>query len=153
MEEIILDNPRENGLPRRRNLLPLWIKIFIWLCLVVGVVTPLAYLIGIISGQGRYALYGLESNDPYSMVALSISALFAFKGVVAYGLWFEKDWAVKYAQIDAIIGIIICFLSMVILPFVTDFVQFGIRFEFILLIPYYLKMIRIQKEWTARGIF
>ncbi|WP_306642529.1 hypothetical protein [Sanyastnella coralliicola] len=153
MEEMILDNPRENGMERRRKLLPVWIKIFIWFFLISGILTPFVHVFGIIFEKHSSSIYGLLSSSSLSITSFIVSAIYLFKGLVAYGLWFEKDWGVKYAQIDAIVGIIICFLAMVLLPFVTDVVKFSFRFEILFLIPYYLKMIRIQQEWTARGIF
>ena len=42
------------------------------------------------------------------------------KAITSYGLWMEKDWAVKFGIIDAVLGIIVCIVVMAVLPFVAD---------------------------------
>ena len=80
---------------RRRDLLPLWIKIFIWIFLIFGTILPVILILGIIGINFNLSLYGLETTQPLSLIGLLITILFALKGIVAFGLWMEKEWAIK----------------------------------------------------------
>ncbi|GEN74764.1 hypothetical protein [Chryseobacterium hagamense] len=73
--------------------------------------------------------------------------LIIFKGIVAYGLWFEHKWAVQAAIIDAIIGIGVCIIMMVVIPFTIPNVSFTIRLELIPLYFYLVKMQKIKSTW------
>lgn len=130
---------------RRRSLLPGWIKIFTWLFFFTGIIGVIILVFGSFIKNNELSLYGLETTQPYSLTGLLISFLFIFKGIVSYGLWFEENWAIKVAKIDAILGFIICGIVMVVLPFFTK--HFTIRFEIALLIPYLLKLQKIEKNW------
>lgn len=137
----------ENALFRRRDLLPIWIKVFIWIFLIFGALAPFTFACGAFGTNFHTSLYGLESNQAISITGIFITILFIFKGIVALGLWTEKVCAVNLAITDALIGIIICSVMMY-LSFVnlTNGLVFG--FELILLIPYLVKMIKIRTEWT-----
>ncbi|WP_228414054.1 hypothetical protein [Chryseobacterium sp. CH21] len=93
------------------------------------------------------SLYGMDANHPYSITGLLICALFLCKGIVAYGLWFEQDWAPQAAIIDAIIGIAICLVMMAIIPFINPTISFTLRLELIPLYFYLKKMQSIKKTW------
>lgn len=141
----------DNNVPktRRRKLLPWWIKVFIWLFLIFGAIAPIAFVIGLFGANFQLSLYGFETNEPNSLVGFALFILFGLKGIAAYGLWTEKDWAIKIAQIDAIIGIFICLLKMVFIPllFLENGFQFNFRLELILLIPYLIKLQNIKEIW------
>lgn len=83
------------------------------------------------------------------MTGLLICFLFLFKGIVAYGLWFEEKWAVQAAIVDAVIGIAICFIMMAIIPFTVPSISFTIRLELIPLYFYLVKMQKIKKTWES----
>ncbi|AZA83905.1 hypothetical protein C1637_13255 [Chryseobacterium lactis] len=136
-----------NNFARRRSLLPLWIKIFTWIFFLGGIVGVLILGFGFFLDNTDLSLYGLQTTQPYSVTGFIITYLFIFKGIVAYGLWFEQKWAPKAAIADAVLGIIICGVVMFILPFVTDSTHFTIRFELVALIPYLTRMQKIQKTW------
>lgn len=97
------------------------------------------------------SLYGLDTSQVYSLTGLGVVALFLIKGLTAYGLWWEKDWAVTLAIGDALIGIVICVLMMLNNPLVEvedGFFNFtGLRLELLALLPYLIKMLRIRKAW------
>lgn len=130
---------------RRRSLLPVWIKIFTWFFLIGGAIAVLILIFGSFLTNISLSLYGLETTEPYSLTGIFISSLFVFKGIVSYGLWFEEDWAIKVAKIDAILGFIICGIVMIVLPFFTK--HFMLRFELAVLIPYFLKLKKIEQNW------
>ena len=95
------------------------------------------------------SLYGFETNDPLTSIGLLIISLGIFKGFTAYNLWFEKDIAIKLGKIDAIIGIVICSFLMLALPFIDDAFDFDFRLELVLLIPYLIKLNKIQEKWDS----
>lgn len=148
----LLDDQLSPRPERRRKLLPLWIKIFLWIFIVFGVFVPVVLIMGIFGLETTLSLYGLETQQPFSVSGLLLTAIFTIKGAVSYGLWTEKDWAVKLAIADAIIGIITCSVIMIGLPILIENSSFGfnIRFELIALIPYLLKMMKIKDEWERR---
>ena len=156
MNDNILDEEQfEHTNLRRRDLLPIWIKIFTWIFLLFGAIAPIALIFGIIGMRFNLALYGLETIQPLSLAGILIIILFAIKGVVSFGLWTEKEWAVKLAIIDAIIGIIVCVFVMVIIPFISqnNGMNISLRLELIPLIPYLIKMRKIKTEWSERVKF
>lgn len=140
-------NKKEKQITRRRDLLPLWIKIFTWIFLIFGVVGIIIPIIGLFLDSIDLSLYGLATTQVFTPIGILIVVLFLFKGIVAFGLWFEKDWGPQLATYDAILGIIICGYMMLVNPFVSNNRNFSIRLELIPLIPYFLKMKKIQTPW------
>lgn len=149
MTENILDEPQiQQPSKRRKDLLPGWIKVFSWLFLIAGLLVPAIFIIGLTNGYAELSLYGFETSRPFSIIGFSIITLFLLKGIVAYGLLWEQDWAVNLAKIDAIIGIIICLAVMIIFPLLFDSNQISFRLEIALLIPYFYKMTNISAQWS-----
>lgn len=93
------------------------------------------------------SLYGFSTDTAYSGTGLFIIAIMLLKGFAAYSLWFEKPNAIMIAKIDALVGIAICVTSLFILPFSTGKDHFSFRLEILLLIPYYMKVNKIEYEW------
>lgn len=58
LTESILENTK-----RRKQLLPLWIKIFTWIFLIFGTIIPFALVLGILGFSFDVALYGLEAKQ------------------------------------------------------------------------------------------
>lgn len=145
----IIDGELSNSSERRRKLLPTWIKIFLWIFMVFGMIAPIGLIFGVLGIDFSLALYGLESTKALSITGLLIILLFSIKGAVSFGLWTEKDWAIKLALVDAIIGIIACSVVMIILPFLIENngFHFSLRLELIALIPYLIKMNKIKGDW------
>ncbi|REC43620.1 hypothetical protein [Chryseobacterium sp. 5_R23647] len=115
---------------RRRNLLPIWIKVFIWLFFAFGFIGILILAFGFFMGKFNLSLYGLETDKAYSLMGFFLTALFILKGIVSYGLWFEQDWGIKIAKIDAIIGLVVCGISMFVLPFFTKNFYYDLKLLF-----------------------
>ncbi|MBT2619197.1 MULTISPECIES: hypothetical protein [Chryseobacterium] len=132
---------------RRRDLLPVWIKIFIWLFLIGGSVASLILISGFFLTNVSLSIYGIDSTHPYTIAGFIVCILLIFKGIVAFGLWFELEWAPKAAVIDAITGIAVCIIMMVIIPFVNPNISFTLRLELIPLYFYLIKMQKIGKPW------
>ena len=132
---------------RRKNLLPWWIKVFAWIFLIAGAIAPLALMFGIVGGNFEISLYGIETNEPISIIGIALILIYIFKGVTAFGLLKEKDWAISLGIVDAITGIALCCLSM-FYSFNSDSeINFTFRLELILLVPYLIKMIRVKSDW------
>ena len=130
----------------RKKLIPLWIKIFSWIFFVLGFITPVGIIFGILGYPFPLALYGFQTNDALSIIGLLILFLFALKAVVAFGILFQKTWAVKLAIFDAILGIALCVFCMVYLIYYHNF---SFRLEVVVLIPYLLKMQKIKPIWES----
>jgi len=129
----------------RRKLLPWWIKTFCWIFMILAV-CGLASLIGnAFTDNVELSLYGFSSNTAYSVIGIFIIAIMTLKGFAAFSLWFEKDNAISIAKIDVIVGVVICVASMFIGP--REDGHFPLRLEILLLIPYYIKINKIEYEW------
>lgn len=155
MEESSLESARDL-LKRRRDLLPKWIKFFIWVFFVFGAFIPLILLLPLFGiSIGEISIYGLASTTPYSVTGLIVVALFALKAGVSYGLWTEQKWGVDLARLDGTIGIIVCVITTLVLPFIDaeNGINVSFRLEILLLIPYIWKMRGINLEWVEREKF
>ncbi|MGX7666139.1 hypothetical protein [Flavobacterium pedocola] len=135
--------------PRRRSLLPLWIKIFTWIFMIMGAAVPFALVYGAIDGTFDLALYGLETNQPFSLMGMFVLSLISLKAVTAISLWFEKDFAIDLAKIDSYIGLVISLLMMLVYPFFDEHEGFSleIRFEIIFLYFFFRKITQIEPNW------
>ena len=140
---------------RRRVLLPKWIKVFIWIFMVFGVLSAVVVLLGLFVENIQMSFLGLKTDYAFSIVGVIISALYLFKGLVAFGLWTEKDWAVNMAIVDAYISIAVCMSTMLILPmFFKDYGwDYTLRLELVAIIPYLLKMKTLHRDWAQRSQF
>jgi hypothetical protein len=149
----VVDSPSSDAVERRRDLLPTWIKIFLWIFMVLGAIIPVALVFGLLGYEFELSLYGMESMNPLSRLGMFIIMLFAIKGAVSFGLWTEKDWAVKLATFDAIIGIVISATVMLVLPFYLPNggdVDINIQLDLFVLIPYLITMRKIAPDWKKR---
>ncbi|HET7117069.1 MAG TPA: hypothetical protein VFI29_11290 [Hanamia sp.] len=132
----------------RRQLLPWWMKFFCWLFMIFGVAAAGCLLLGLFGIPENLALYGLESNQALSATGITIILVAIFKGIAAFSLWFEKDYAIILGTIDAIVGIIMCVIFMTVLPLAIQNFHATIRLELVLLIPYLIKLRNIQAKWN-----
>lgn len=132
---------------RRRKLLPWWIKVFCWIFMLFGVLSVVCLVLGFTNIKPDLAFYGFETNEPFSLLGLLVISIGILKGIAAFSLWFEKDNAIKIGKIDAIVGIVLCVISMLILPFLQESSNITLRLELALLIPFLIKLNRIQKNW------
>lgn len=132
---------------RRRDLIPLWIKIFCWFFMFFGVMAIVCLILGIIGIKPNLAFYGFETNEVFSLNGIIVIFVGILKGITAFSLWFEKNYAIQLAKIDAYIGISLSVISMLVVPFFSDGFNINIRLELALLIPFLIKMNKIQTEW------
>ncbi|MCF7569450.1 hypothetical protein L3X37_13935 [Sabulilitoribacter arenilitoris] len=134
---------------RRRKLLPWWIKIFCWIFMFFGIMAFICLILGFTNIKPSLSFYGFESNEPFSLIGLLVISIGILKGITAFALWFEKDFAIKIGKIDAIVGIVLSIISMLVLPFLKEGFSITIRLELALLIPFLIKLNKIQKEWEV----
>lgn len=139
----------ENIKKRRRNMLPWWIKIFCWVFMLFGILSFVCLILGFTNIKPSLAFYGFETTEPFSLIGLTVIAVGILKGITAFALWFEKDFAIKIGKTDAIIGIILCGISMFVLPFIQNGYNITIRLELALLIPFLIKLNKIQRQWET----
>lgn len=134
---------------RRRKLLPWWIKVFCWIFMLFGLLSFVCLILGFTNIKPHLAFYGFETNESFSLKGLIVISVGLLKGFTAFSLWFEKGIAIKLGKIDAIIGIVLCTISMLILPFFQEGFSATIRLEIAVLIPFLIKLNKIQKEWEG----
>lgn len=151
-ENQVLDSgfvtPQSNK--RRRSLLPWWIKTFTWIFMIFGTVAPIGLLLGLLGFQFQISFYGIETNNPLSMIGIILIGTFLLKGITAFGLWTEKDWAIVLGQIDAIFGICFCIFVMFISPMISNLgFKLTFRLELLLLIPFLIKLGKIKNDWRS----
>ena len=149
-EQIDLLEPLEAMRIVRRQLLPWWIKIFCWVFMVFGVLALGCLGLGLFGYTADLALYGVETDEPLAWTGLLIIVILGFKAVTAFALWFEKDYAIVLGKMDALIGIGLCLAHMIVLPFFIENFHVTIRLELVLLIPYLIKLNKIQDDWTQK---
>ena len=136
----------------RRNMLSLWIKMFVWVFMLLGsafIFCLIFDLFGIPAGVG---LYGIQTCRPLSILGLAIVCTGVLKATAAFGLWNGKRWAIKLAINDAVLGLIICFFTMLWALSKPDSGITAFRLEVFFLVPYLLKMISIKDNWERVNV-
>jgi hypothetical protein len=135
---------------RRRDLLPWWIKLFCWFFMLFGVAAIFCLVLGLLGYSASMSFYGFETQEPTSPIGLLIIATTLSNGYSAFLLWFEKDYAIGVAKANAIGGIALCVISMIVMPFFQDGFKITFRLELVLLIIYYRKLSQIESSWQAK---
>jgi hypothetical protein len=147
-EDILTDMVQQLSAVKRKTLLPWWIKVFMWIFMVLGIIAPVGLIFALSGYPFQLSLYGLSTNGPLSAMGMFITALFLFKGITAFGLFRETDWAVKWGIADAVSGMVICVLVMLFPEWASGpGSRFSFPFELLLLIPYLGKLLKIKPAW------
>jgi len=148
MQNDLLDDvlPKAEKLARRQ-LLPTWMKVFIWIFMALGGLAIPVFIFGLLGFNVNLALYGFETNQPMSVVGISLLTVFIFKGLVSYSLWREKDWATILGMVDAVLGLVICLVSHFGVSYLDEYRTGGFRLEILFLIPYLVKLYYIEGKW------
>lgn len=143
MIELKIDHKDERlGLEKGKlPQLPTWIKIFGWLFIVIGALSPLFYISALLLGfSAKYAFLGLSYfGTAYDIEPAIISFIFVIHGVVAYGLLFGKTWGVTSCLCVGYLGVVISLSSTTLSSFNN------ISFEPMFLIPYIWFLHKYQK--------
>lgn len=131
---------------KRRALIPLWIQVFCWLFMIMGLFAFLSFIMGLFGNSAGVEFYGLNDSSTLSLTGLTLTSVLLFKGFTAYSLWFEKDNAITLVKIDAATGIIIC-IAVMIITGITQGGNFSLRFEILFLLAYFIKISNIEYSW------
>lgn len=118
--------------------------------MLLGAISVPGLVAGLFGARFELAFFGVETNDPLSWAGLFICAQFILKGVVGFGLWNEKSWSLNLALADAWISVATCVLLMSLPPLIGR--GLDIRLELVLIIPYLLKLKKIQPEWNRTSV-
>ena len=146
--DLLTDELLQHNSISRKKLLPLWIKIFAWIFLLLSAFVPTVLVLGLMGYDAQLSVYGLDANEPFSSVGIIIAIILIIKGVTAFGLLKEKGWAIKLALVDAVIGIAVCTLVM-LYPIIDSNTKLSLRLELVALIPYLSKLLKIKKQWET----
>jgi hypothetical protein len=145
-EGLLPDSLMQINSKKRILLLPWWIKIFMWIFLIIGVILPVVIILGLLGFKIHLALYGFETNQPLSLIGFCLIIIFIIKSATSFGMIKGKKWAVKAGIIDSIVGIAIC-LCLMAYSMIGLQDKFSLRIELVLLIPYLRSLIKIRSEW------
>ena len=146
--QIDLLSERDGQVIQRKQMLPTWIKVFTWIFLVIAAFAPITLILRMLGYNTQLAIYGLETNEAFSTIGVTIVSLLLIKGITSIGFLKETDWAIKLGIIDAIFGISIC-LAIMIYSLVKADVQFSFRLEVLLLLPYLFRLAKIKTAWES----
>jgi len=150
MENLNESYPLNLTSTRRRDLLPWWVKFFCWFFMLFGVTAIICLIAGLLGFYPVMSFYGFETNEPTSPIGLLLIAVCLFNGYTAFLLWFEKNNAIGIARANAIVGIVVCVVSMIVMPFFQNGFKLTFRLELILLALYYRKLTQIEDDWQSK---
>ena len=144
--ELDAESAMESESQKRKKLVPLWIKVFGWLFIVMGATAPFGYAYTVLTKtESGFMLLGLEATGAtLSFTGVFLMVVFLSLGVSAYGLLFGKSWGVKACLFTGYIGVCIAVYSMV-----SGLLKGGmeIRLELLIQIPYLIKLHKIRAPW------
>ena len=146
-QDLLTEDFLNENLLKRSALIPTWMKVFSWIFIVLAAIAPLVFIAGLLGFTSEISLYGLESSSSTSVTGICLIILFVVKGITAFGLIKEKDWAIKSGIADAITGMAIC-LGVMIYQAVY-FSSLSFRLELVALIPYFIKLRAIKNPWET----
>lgn len=132
----------------RKTLIPLWIKVFGWIFMVMGAVIPLLTIVAAVLGQpASYEIFGLKyRGSPFHPMALVISAIFLSLALSAYGLLFGKSWGLNACLFTGYGGAAICLGTTV---YSVSQGSLNLRLELLVHVPYLMKLHKIKPLWPS----
>lgn len=137
---------------RRRKLMPKALKIYVWVFMVLPLLT-LGYTLYVRWTYRAFA-EGLEI-DMWDVVNLTLAFLFPLLRVVAnFFIWQEKRWAVLVALVVDFVFILSQAFSIYTLysSGISGLGVFAISAFWMLIdIPYIIMLLKIKKSWEQQG--
>lgn len=130
----------------RRELLPFWIKVFIWIFIIGAVVIVGVVIAAIWSNYIPVSLYGLRTEYIDTDIGLFLAFIFLLKGVVSIALWRNWSKAIDLALFDAILGIVI---TIYVSLSSIGSSQINLRLEIFVLIYYLYCLIKVRHKWVT----
>ena len=128
----------------RWNLLPSWIQFFTFIFLLFSI-------FGIITGFNSLFQGNLIDDDIYGLSGTNIKnigelilIINMIKLLVVYGYFFQKDWAIKIGITDAIIGLFLCIIVLIISVFQNNL---NFPFQGVILLIYLENIRSIRQKW------
>jgi hypothetical protein len=145
----VADVPGNADLPvTRKRLVPLWIKIFGWIFMVMGAVIPVLGIVAVALGQpASYEIFGLRYHgSPLHPMALAICAIILSLAVSAYGLLFGKSWGLNACLATGYGGVVICLGTM---AYSISQGSFTLRLELLVHALYLIRLHKIKPLWPS----
>jgi hypothetical protein len=126
---------------RRRSLLGIYLRIYIWIGMIAACV-------------GFIALAGIAIFDQHHTLSPGESVIIAMLGVAGFGclffvpasLWFEWKWAIRY---NWGVGLGLVLMSF---GFISDSFNGWMVVVKIIPIPYWILLYKIQHAWEQEAI-
>jgi Na+/H+-translocating membrane pyrophosphatase len=138
---------------RRRQLLPLFLKIYLLLMLIIGILMVISRIYTFYQMQAYYKAYGASWLFNYNALCLMIlKGLTIHAAIIAMVicLWMEWKWAIRFSW-----GVLIGWLIMTITEYITDS---GYHYDFyagilaLVLAPYYATLYQVQRRWEQEAV-
>lgn len=133
-------------LVRRRSLLSVGLKIYIWLGMVFACISCMTVLTTIYLNNERFRSLGINY---FQMGGVLVVAM-VFGGVIfsmTALLWLEVKWAIWYNWVIG--GLWVMLLTFI---YFTDVIMPIYRVGTLLTIPYWIMLFRIQRRWEQVAI-
>jgi hypothetical protein len=148
-QQTIFDNSfKETSIVRRRDVMPLALKIYVW----VGMVGSGLGIIKTIFSIPAYKALMNATNDPatiiFPVILLLSNALLIF--LMTFLLWMEVKWAIKF---NWGVGCLWVFFVLLACYAIQNLAAFSIFVPFLVLfIPYFALLFYIRKKWTQKAV-
>lgn len=126
----------------RRNLLPVWLRLLCWLCLVFLAV-PLFVPLEMAAGDVHYQFYGVSYvGSPVTPGGLALAFVVFLHGVAAYGLLWSKSWGPALGIAVCGVGLAVSIHTLV----AGGFSRVGP--EPVVLVLILVTLLRVRRRWA-----
>ncbi|MBY5991178.1 hypothetical protein [Ferrimonas balearica] len=144
MEQAV--NSQENEMDvkeARKKLIPIWIKGFGWLFMVMASVIPVTYLVILFwEYPAAFTMFGLSyEGPPLALMPMLIASLILVNGICAFGLLFAKDWGLKACLYFGYVGLAISVGATIAAGGET------FNLDPVVLVPYLYVLHKLSKHW------
>lgn len=134
---------------RRRSLLPVFLKVYIWIGFVLSALFFIAILIAIgfsVMMPGMYSQNALG----YGSIAVFFLVAILFGGILFSNtatLWFEVKWAIRFNWVmGGIWGLVLLLGIFMRTADMGEFIMVGLT------IPYWVMIYNIQYQWENEAV-
>ncbi|HEU4553198.1 MAG TPA: hypothetical protein VFS25_10210 [Chitinophaga sp.] len=140
---------------RRRRLMPLALKIYVWFYIIVGAYTLLSALAGVLrqyldAGMREY----LFTNNAILVFAFCSVLLAGLRVLSNIFIWVEKKTAIRFTLIVVVVQLVSTIVSMIYIRMLLGkFLTLKIEIAYAVLeIPYVLMLLKIKKAWETTAV-
>lgn len=143
-QPVIFDETFDAGFnERRRAIMPLGLKIYVWIGMVFGAFFSIASL---------FVFVGLGSVTTSISSSLALIAISLPFGIVVFMmtflLWTEVKWAIRFNWVFGALWVLLVILGFVLTP--AQSLRYVV--SAILFAPYWIWLFRIRKRWENTSI-